>query len=229
MIFGEKQPPPPHHLTAISTGPTTVQIDDKLVVRPYTPVSANSDIGYFDLVLKVYFKDVNPRFPEGGKMSQYLNSLSIGSTVDVRGPTGHVTYLGAGTLTVADPLQKKAAPQKRKAKKIGFVAGGTGITPILQILRHVLKEHSKDIEMWLLFANQVLPPSASNSSTRSLAMPTCFTIIGMPVLIRYLHTDTPQLTDISSPDPGRHSSEERAARMCQRPPVPPLVHSRPLR
>ena len=28
-------------------------IDGSLVVRPYTPVSSNDDVGYFDLVIKV--------------------------------------------------------------------------------------------------------------------------------------------------------------------------------
>lgn len=45
---------------------------------------------------KVYFKDVNPKFPAGGKMSQYLDSLDIGDYVDVRGPSGKLVYLGNG-------------------------------------------------------------------------------------------------------------------------------------
>lgn len=46
--------------------------------------------------VKVYFKDVHPKFPEGGKMSQHLDSLSIGSTVEIRGPSGKLTYIGQG-------------------------------------------------------------------------------------------------------------------------------------
>lgn len=44
----------------------------------------------------MYKAGVHPRFPEGGKMSQYLDSLSIGDTVDVRGPDGKVSYIGRG-------------------------------------------------------------------------------------------------------------------------------------
>ena len=29
-------------------------------------------------------------------MSQYLESLAIGDSIEAKGPTGHVTYLGAG-------------------------------------------------------------------------------------------------------------------------------------
>ena len=38
-------------------------------------------VGFFDLVVKVYFKDTHPKFPDGGKMSQYLESLGIGAHV----------------------------------------------------------------------------------------------------------------------------------------------------
>lgn len=41
-------------------------------------------------------KGVHPKFPEGGKMSQYLNSLKIGDVVEFRGPSGLLTYNGKG-------------------------------------------------------------------------------------------------------------------------------------
>lgn len=44
----------------------------------------------------MYFKGVHPKFPEGGKMSQHLDSLGIGDTIDVRGPSGKFLYLGKG-------------------------------------------------------------------------------------------------------------------------------------
>lgn len=37
----------------------------KEVQRSYTPTSSDDDLGVVDFVVKVYFKDVNPRFPEG--------------------------------------------------------------------------------------------------------------------------------------------------------------------
>ena len=49
-------------------------------------------------LFKVYFKNVHPKYPDGGKMSQYLDSLEIGDTVDVRGPSGKLTYVGRGEL-----------------------------------------------------------------------------------------------------------------------------------
>lgn len=51
------------------------------------------------LLLQVYHKNVHPKFPEGGKMSQYLNDMKIGDIVDFRGPNGLLVYKGAGTVT----------------------------------------------------------------------------------------------------------------------------------
>lgn len=48
------------------------------------------------LFYQVYLKGVHPKFPEGGKMSQYLNSLKVGDVVEFRGPSGLLTYTGKG-------------------------------------------------------------------------------------------------------------------------------------
>ena len=41
-----------------------------------------------------------------------------------------------------------------KVKKIGMVAGGTGITPMLQIIRAIQRDPTDTTEVWLIFANQ---------------------------------------------------------------------------
>lgn len=56
----------------------SAMINEELVIRAYTPVTSDDDEGYVDLVIKVYKKNVHPKFPDGGKMSQYLDSLKIG-------------------------------------------------------------------------------------------------------------------------------------------------------
>ena len=49
-------------------------------------------------VSQVYFKDTHPKFPAGGKMSQYLESMKIGDTIEFRGPNGLLVYQGKGDL-----------------------------------------------------------------------------------------------------------------------------------
>lgn len=45
-------------------------VNGEQVMRAYTPSSSNDLVGFFELVVKVYFANENPRFPDGGKMSQ---------------------------------------------------------------------------------------------------------------------------------------------------------------
>lgn len=67
--------------------------------RKVQPVEAQKSVTFQILSIlsyQVYLKGVHPKFPEGGKMSQYLNSLKIGDMVEFRGPSGLLTYTGKG-------------------------------------------------------------------------------------------------------------------------------------
>jgi len=130
----------------------SARIDGQLVIRPYTPVSSDDDKGYMDLVIKVYFKNTNPKFPDGGKMSQYLNDMAVGDYIDVRGPNGLIVYEGQGEFKVR--ADKKSEPKSLQVKRVGMIAGGTGVTPMLQLVRQVMKENGDKTELSLLFANQ---------------------------------------------------------------------------
>ena len=45
------------------------------VMRAYTPMGCGE--GYVDFVIKVYFANVHPRFPDGGKLTQLLDKLQV--------------------------------------------------------------------------------------------------------------------------------------------------------
>jgi len=130
----------------------SARVDDKLVVRPYTPISSDDDQGYVEFMIKVYFRDVHPLYAEGGKMSQHLDGLKIGDKMEFRGPEGLIVYKGNGFFEVRK--NKKDAPVLRHFEEVGLIAGGTGITPILQIIRDVLKNPNDKTKLSLLFANQ---------------------------------------------------------------------------
>ncbi|XP_037935661.1 NADH-cytochrome b5 reductase 3-like [Teleopsis dalmanni] len=128
-------------------------IDNELVIRPYTPVSCDDDQGFVDLVVKVYFKDTHPKFPAGGKMSQYLEQMKIGDKISFRGPSGRLQYLGNGSFSIKK--LRKDPPKVVTATRVNMIAGGSGITPMLQLVRDILKNSEKDkTELALLFANQ---------------------------------------------------------------------------
>ncbi|XP_047989229.1 NADH-cytochrome b5 reductase 2 isoform X2 [Leguminivora glycinivorella] len=130
----------------------SVKLADDLVIRAYTPVSSDEEKGYVDLVIKVYFKNVHPKFPEGGKMSQHLENMKLGDTIDVRGPSGRLQYVGNGQFLIKK--LRKDPPTKIVVKKLNMIAGGTGITPMLQLIRHICSDADDHTELRLLFANQ---------------------------------------------------------------------------
>uniref|UniRef100_A0AAX7SI46 NADH-cytochrome b5 reductase n=1 Tax=Astatotilapia calliptera TaxID=8154 RepID=A0AAX7SI46_ASTCA len=147
--------PSPEHVLGLPIGQhiyLSAKIDGKLVVRPYTPVSSDDDKGFVDLVVKIYFKDINPKFPEGGKMSQYLESLRINDTIDFRGPSGLLVYKGKGVFAIQP--DKKSPAEMKTAKHLGMIAGGTGITPMLQLVTAIMKDPDDKTVCHLLFANQ---------------------------------------------------------------------------
>ena len=129
-----------------------VDTDGKGVQRSYTPVSGDETPGKVSFVIKVYKAGVHPKFPAGGKMSQHLDSLKVGDTIEMKGPKGHMTYKGQGKFQLK--LLRKPL-EERHAKHFGMIAGGTGITPMLQVL-HAIFRDEKDTTTTasLLFANQ---------------------------------------------------------------------------
>jgi cytochrome-b5 reductase len=126
--------------------------DGKSHQRSYTPVTGDELLGKVTFVIKVYKAGVHPKFPDGGKMSQHLDSLKIGDATEMRGPKGHMDYMGKGKFTlklIGKPIQH------RSAKHFGMICGGTGITPMLQVINAVIRD-TKDtsITISLLYANQ---------------------------------------------------------------------------
>lgn len=99
--------------------------DGKPVVRPYTPL-AGDDKGHFDLLVKKY---------EAGKMSKHIHELKLGESLEVKGPIAKIPY------------------QPNKWKKIGMIAGGTGLTPMLQVVHQIVKNPEDKTQVDFVFAN----------------------------------------------------------------------------
>ncbi|CAG9530166.1 unnamed protein product [Cercopithifilaria johnstoni] len=130
----------------------SAKVNGKLIVRPYTPISSDDDKGYVDLMVKIYFKDVHPKYPVGGQMTQYLDKMEIGETINFRGPSGLIVYEGNGCFAVR--TTKKAEPKRRLYKNVGMIAGGSGITPMLQIVSAIMKDPEDSTKVSLIFANK---------------------------------------------------------------------------
>ncbi|PKK41542.1 hypothetical protein CI102_14911 [Trichoderma harzianum] len=123
--------PSSHPILGLPTGQhvaTTAVIDGETITRSYTPTSNNADKGILELLIKVY--------PNGKMTNGYLANLNIGDEVHFRGPKGAMRY------------------SRQLCKKMGMVAGGTGITPMFQIIRAVCESDRDTTEISLIYANR---------------------------------------------------------------------------
>ena len=104
---------------------------EKEVVRSYTPISSDENFGYFDLLIKSY---------PTGNISKHMANMKIGQTLKVKGPKGAMVYT------------------PNMVRHFGMIAGGTGITPMLQVVRAIIRGRpsnggNDNTEVDLIFAN----------------------------------------------------------------------------
>ncbi|KAI9097285.1 hypothetical protein DFS34DRAFT_621124 [Phlyctochytrium arcticum] len=99
-----------------------------VVIRPYTPIEDPADgyTGHFDMVIKKY---------PNGPMSTHIHSMKVGDTLDIKGPI------------------KKFEYKANEFSNIGLLAGGTGITPMIQLIQRILSNPEDKTKMQLVFAN----------------------------------------------------------------------------
>lgn len=102
-------------------------------------------------MIKVY--DKCEKFPEGGKMSLYINSLKINDTLTIKYPYGRFNYQGNGNIRIRN-IGVNATFRNFKVERLYMIAGGTGITPIYQIIQYIIAHPEDKTELVLLFLNR---------------------------------------------------------------------------
>lgn len=106
-----------------------VVLDGHEEIRTYTPVHVKENAGHLDLIVKTYVL---------GQVSKYFAQLKPGDRMSFRGPLGKFIY--EDTVTT----------------QLGLIAGGSGITPILQVLNEYMchPEHLEKVS--LIYANETI-------------------------------------------------------------------------
>jgi len=102
--------------------------DGKPFIRPYTPISTNSMVGEFELMVKIY--------PEGN-LSQHMDKMKVGDTMDFK----HIKF-----------NVKKQYPFG--VRNVGMLVGGTGITPMVQALHAILGNGDDNTKVTMLYGSQ---------------------------------------------------------------------------
>ncbi|KAH7155406.1 hypothetical protein B0J13DRAFT_521563 [Dactylonectria estremocensis] len=99
---------------------------EKATLRPYTPTSDEDEQGFVDLVVKKY---------PNGPMSSHIHSLVPGQSLDIKGPLPKYEWTA------------------NKHEQVALVAGGSGITPMYQLLRGIFKNPDDKTKVTLIFGN----------------------------------------------------------------------------
>ncbi|KAF8988329.1 NADH-cytochrome b5 reductase [Podila verticillata] len=103
-----------------------IKEDGKPVIRPYTPTSDHDHVGEFDFVIKRY---------ENGLMSSHIHGLKVGDTLAIKGPISKY------------PLQAN------QHQSVSLIAGGSGVTPMFQIISSLLKDKTDKTKINFVFCN----------------------------------------------------------------------------
>ncbi|KAK9436787.1 Nitrate reductase [Metarhizium brunneum] len=114
------------------------------IIRAYTPISEGTDRGWLDVLIKIYHGTPERR---GGKMTQALDSIPVGHFVDFKGPVGKFEYLGRGLCSISG--------KPRHVSRFNMICGGSGITPIFQVFRAMIKGADDATECVILDGNRV--------------------------------------------------------------------------
>lgn len=101
--------------------------DGNPVIRPYTPINKPEEKGQMELLIKHYAE---------GNMTQHLKGLKVGDEIRMKGPI---------------PKHKYKA---NEFEHIGLVAGGSGITPMWQLMQTISSDSQDKTKVTLLFANK---------------------------------------------------------------------------
>jgi len=96
------------------------------ITRPYTPISPSDKRDEVTFLIKKY---------DTGKLTPFLHNLKVGDKVKIKGPLQKIAY------------------QSNEHDQIAMIAGGSGITPMYQVLDHALKIPEDKTKFKLIFAN----------------------------------------------------------------------------
>ncbi|CCX12219.1 Similar to Nitrate reductase [NADPH]; acc. no. P22945 [Pyronema omphalodes CBS 100304] len=112
-------------------------VSGKFCIRAYTPLSTAETKGSVDVLVKLY---------QDGAMSKLLDKVEIGSEVGVKGPTGKFVYGGKGKYTLNG--------EEKRTERFNMICGGSGITPVLSVLRAAAEDEEDKTVVRLLDGNR---------------------------------------------------------------------------
>uniref|UniRef100_A0A8C9C770 cytochrome-b5 reductase n=1 Tax=Phocoena sinus TaxID=42100 RepID=A0A8C9C770_PHOSS len=120
--------PSPDHALGLPVGNYVnllAKMDGVLVVRAYTPVSTDEDLGFVDLTIKVNDARHVQLPHQGGKMTQYLENMKTGDTSFFKGHPDIRSILCVFQGSLRSTYETSELENKL-VHHLGMIAGGTG-------------------------------------------------------------------------------------------------------
>lgn len=99
----------------------------KDVIRPYTPTSSPETAGHIDFLVKKY---------QGGLMTTHIHNLKPGDKLAIKGPIPKFPY------------------KPNEFEEIALIGGGSGITPLWQIIQAIEADPSDKTRVTLIYSNK---------------------------------------------------------------------------
>lgn len=120
------------------TAPTgvKVQLPGTTLEKSYSPVSHPGEEGIFDLLVKAY----PPR--DGGGLGSFLCGLQVGETAPMKIKGSGFSLLGGGVV------------HPNRWKRLGLLANGTGIAPLLQVALQLLSATEDETQISIIYTNR---------------------------------------------------------------------------
>ena len=101
------------------------------ISRKYTPTSSVDMQGKCEFQIKIYRYNENLGTKTGMFTEHFEQNIKVGSNLLCEAPCGSLKYNGYGNF---EYVNGKGVSKPLKYKRIGMVAGGTGINPMFSIL-----------------------------------------------------------------------------------------------
>lgn len=96
-------------------------------------------------------------------MTLGFSELVVGDHVELKGPVGDFIWKGKGIASLHG--------EEKRVSEIGLVCGGSGITPILQVLRAILTDPSdSDTRVWVVDVNRFFEDILCREELEKLAV-----------------------------------------------------------
>lgn len=125
-----------------------VMIGNEEFIRYYTPIYPKKKLsGKLQIMVKSY---------PNGNVSKYFTTLNVGEFVDFRG-----TFGNPNPKSDLFPLQREIENYENGNEdeiltQLGIVAGGSGITPVLQVLHEIVTNPYHLRKISLIYANETV-------------------------------------------------------------------------